>query len=528
MYDNKYDYNDNAETNTSANNTNTSDSATNTTYGGPRTGTYTDYIGYGRSSESSDSNNYYGANDGNGNNGKHNKNKKIAGIIALLMAGILVGSSICYAIMNTQFKASIKINGEEVLPQGDKATGDKSLDSQDKADGQDGILESIFGDIARPDSDNDTDAETDADEDYGIAEDDIAINGVEIPMTGSSGTMDVAQIVEKCLPSVVAITNMSETEVRNFWGERYVRQQKSAGSGIIVDETDSELLILTNFHVVQDNVSLSVVFNGEEDKEDVDVINAVIKDYDANRDFAVIAVPTSAITEEIQKNIRVATIGDSESLKLGEQIVAIGNALGYGQSVTTGIISALNRELEPSENGIGSGVTNTYIQTDAAINPGNSGGAMFNMKGELVGVNSAKIGGSTVEGMGYAIPISDIFTDVETMMTHETRTQLPEDERGYLGVSIVDVTEDISQIYGLPQGIYISAVNPGSGAEAAGIVKEEIIVGIEGKPITTSVELKDYLAYYAKGDSVTITVAHMGTDGYEERDVTVVLGELGD
>ena len=481
---------------------------------------------------------YGGATNSDSPNNKKpnsNKGKKIFGIVGLVLAGALAGSLVCYSIMNTQFHASFKVNGEEKLPQFGKDNDASDNAQSDIEKFADSIFDFAGKDGADGDAADNTGSEDGiAEEDpYGIAEDDIAdaAGDVALPSefatTGGNSTMSVAQIVEKCLPSVVAITNMSETEVRSFWGENYTRQSQSAGSGIIVGETEDELLILTNFHVVENNVSLSVLFNGEEakDADDANIINAVIKDYDSDRDIAVIAVKLSDITPEIKANISVATIGDSDELALGEQIVAIGNALGYGQSVTTGIVSALDRTLGGSS--IESG-DNTFIQTDAAINPGNSGGAMFNMRGELVGVNSAKMGGSTIEGMGYAIPISGIIGDVQDMMTQETKTVLPEDERGYLGVSIVDVTAEISKVYGLPQGIYISAVNPGSGAENAGIKKEDIIVGINGKKVTSSAELKEKLAYYAKGDIVTITVSRMADDGYTETDLEVVLGELGE
>ena len=311
-----------------------------------------------------------------------------------------------------------------------------------------------------------------------------------------------------------------------MWGN-FTQDSESSGSGVIIGETDSELLILTNYHVIEGSKSLSVVFSWEDstDKDDAnsaDIITAQVKDYDESNDIAVISIPMSELSEDTKNKISVATVGDSKNLELGQQIVAIGNALGYGQSITTGIISALDREIE-IQNDSGNTVTNKYIQTDAAINPGNSGGAMFNMKGELVGINSAKISSDSIEGMGYAIPISDIMDKVETMMNQETKAVVEESKRGYLGVSIVDLTSDISSAYGMPQGVYISAVTTGSGAEAAGLTKGDIITGINGKTVTTTSELKNYLSYYAVGDNVTITIERQGDSGYVSKSVDVKL-----
>ena len=337
--------------------------------------------------------------------------------------------------------------------------------------------------------------------------------------------MDVATIVEKCMPSVVAITNHNVTEFRDFWtGRIYEQDNSGAGSGVIIGQTDDELLILTNYHVVEDNQSLSVVFSWEEDAEDIDkddVIYANVKDYDSDRDIAVISVPVSSLSEEILSKISVATVGSSDDLRLGEQVVAIGNALGYGQSVTTGIVSALNRKIADQNDQD----DNAYIQTDAAINLGNSGGALFNMKGELVGINTAMMNSAIAENMGLAIPISEVTGEVEDMMNQEARDTVDADERGYLGVNIVDVTKDISETYGLPQGVYIANVAPGSGADKAGLEKENIITAVNGKNVTTGEELTDYLSKYKKGETVTVTVEYRADDGYATKDVEVTLGD---
>ena len=270
--------------------------------------------------------------------------------------------------------------------------------------------------------------------------------------TASSKEMDVSEIVDKCMPSVVAITNKGETEIRSMWGN-FTQETNSSGSGVIIGQTNTELLILTNYHVIEGSEQLSVVFSWEENQETVDqknIITAQVKDYDSARDIAVIAIDMNSLEQVTVDHITVASIGDSNELKLGQQVVAIGNALGYGQSVTTGIVSAMNRTVE---GGSDIGSANKYIQTDAAINPGNSGGALFNMNGELIGINSAKIATSTVEGMGYAIPISTIMENVEIMMNSETKTLVEEADRGVLGISCIDVTKDISNAYDMPVGV---------------------------------------------------------------------------
>ena len=346
----------------------------------------------------------------------------------------------------------------------------------------------------------------------------------DLPTTASSGQMDVATIVEKCMPSVVAITNHSVTEIRDWFGHIYEQDQSGAGSGVIIGQTDKELLILTNYHVVKDNQTLSVVFSWEEDAEDIDkddIIYAKVKDYDADRDIAVISIASDDLSDEILSKISVATVGSSDDLRLGEQVVAIGNALGYGQSVTTGIVSALNRKIADQNDQD----DNAYIQTDAAINLGNSGGALFNMKGELVGINTAMMNSAIAENMGLAIPISEVTGEVEDMMNQEARDTVDADERGYLGVNIVDVTKDISETYGLPQGVYIANVAPGSGADKAGLEKENIITAVNGKNVTTGEELTDYLSKYKKGETVTVTVEYRDDDGYATKDVEVTLGD---
>lgn len=342
--------------------------------------------------------------------------------------------------------------------------------------------------------------------------------------TSVSG-LSIEQISEMCLPSVVAITNKGEAEIRSLWGT-FTQETEGAGSGVIIGKTDKELVIVTNYHVVSGSRELSVMFSyqeGSSDISDAEIVNAEIKDYDSSKDLAVIAVDLSSLSQETLDNIKVATLGDSNELALGEQVVAIGNALGYGQSITTGIVSAFGRTVSAENAGETVGSANQYIQTDAAINPGNSGGALFNMKGELVGINSAKAADVKVEGMGYAIPISDIKGDMEMMMQRETRLVVEESERGYLGISGNNVTEEINQAYDIPIGAHISSITKGSPAEKAGLQRGMIITGIDGKTVRTIEELKEYLAYYKAGEAVTLTVEVRTDAGYEERQIPVTL-----
>lgn len=352
------------------------------------------------------------------------------------------------------------------------------------------------------------------------------VQKIPVSQQESAGNMlTVGQIAQECLPSVVAITNKGETEIRSMWGT-FTQESESSGSGVIIEQTDTELLIVTNYHVVEGNESLSVLFSYQENAEDLDdtqIVSAKVKDYDADRDLAIIAVDITALSEETFANIKKATMGDSELLTLGEQVVAIGNALGYGQSVTTGVVSALSRSID-----MGDGTTdsNEYIQTDAAINPGNSGGALFNMSGQLVGINSAKIAGSQIEGMGYSIPISDVKEEIETMMLTETRDVIPEEERGWLGISGANVTSDISKQWGIPLGAFISSVTADSPAEKAGLRKEMVIIELNGKSVGSMDDLRSYLSYYRAGETVKLTVLVRGETEYTEKEFEVVLGTM--
>lgn len=340
--------------------------------------------------------------------------------------------------------------------------------------------------------------------------------------TNSAPNATIQAIAQNCLPSVVSITNKGVTEVQTFFG-RYLQDTEGSGSGIIIGENDSELLIVTNYHVVSGSNELTVIFSYDEDSDDPSIVTAKIKGYDSDKDLAVIAVPLSEITEEMRSQIKVATIGNSSNLELGQEVVAIGNALGYGQSVTTGIISALNREVTVSDDNGGT-ITNKLIQTDAAINPGNSGGALLNMNGELIGINSVKVSSSSVEGMGYAIPISDVEPIIKELMLKESRDVVSESAQGYLGISVIDVTSEISEAYDMPVGAYISKVEENSSAQAAGLSKGNIITKFDGQTIKSRSDLITLLTYYRAGETVDVVAMIQGANGYTEKTFTVALG----
>ena len=331
---------------------------------------------------------------------------------------------------------------------------------------------------------------------------------------------DVTQVVKAVMPSVVSVSN-TYVQRGTFFGQEYSSEAVSSGSGIIVGENDSELLIVTNYHVVESADTLSVQFVDEEQ------VQAQIKGTDADKDLAVLAVQLSDIKEDTLNQISIASLGSSDDLTVGEPVIAIGNALGYGQSVTTGVVSALNRPIAVTsqEGQTGDSQINTFIQTDAAINPGNSGGALLNTKGEVIGINSNKIGGSTVEGMGYAIPISDAKPIIEELMQKETRLKVDEANKGVLGITGVNVEAQYSEVYGIPMGVYVSSVTDNSRAAAAGLVRGDIITAINGETVETMEELKEEMNYYQAGDVVTLTIMQGSPTGYQSKDVQVTLGK---
>lgn len=341
-----------------------------------------------------------------------------------------------------------------------------------------------------------------------------SLDGGTIQKTNTVTTVvsDVSDVVASVMPAAVSISN-TYTETMSYFGQALTNEAEASGSGIIVGENDTELLIVTNYHVIENANKLSVQFVDGSEAE------ASVKGTDADMDLAVIAVPLTDISSTSLDQIAIATLGDSDTLKIGEPAIAIGNSLGYGQSVTTGVISALNREMELSD-----GSTGTFIQTDAAINPGNSGGALLNINGEVIGINSNKIGGSVIEGMGYAIPISAASPIIADLMLRETRSKVAEDERGFLGISGISVTADVSSVYGMPKGVYIAQVYDGTAAEAAGLKKGDIITAFDGANVSSMDELQRLLEYYAKGDTAEVTIMTVSNDGYVSKTVSITLG----
>ena len=346
-------------------------------------------------------------------------------------------------------------------------------------------------------------------------------NGTSLSTSSSVVTSDVSDVVDKVMPSIVSITSMSVQEVQSFFGGTYEQTSEGAGTGIIIGKNDTELLIVTNNHVVEGSDTLTVTFN------DQSSVEANIKGTDATYDVAVIAVALDQISDDTMNEISVATLGDSTNLKIGEPAIAIGNALGYGQSVTTGVISALDRSVSTTDTQTGetqeSGAK--LIQTDAAINPGNSGGALVNVNGEVIGINSAKLTGESVEGIGYAIPISDVSDLIQNLMNQETKTKVPENERGLLGITGMSVSDAFSQQIDVPAGVDVMEVSSGSGADEAGMTKGSIITAINGSSIDSMEALQEQLQYYAKGETVSLTILVPQSNGeYDEQTLDVTLG----
>ena len=350
----------------------------------------------------------------------------------------------------------------------------------------------------------------------------------------------VAAVAQASMPSVVAITTVSVQEIPSFFGySSHQYKSASTGSGIIVGDNDDELLIATNNHVVDGATTLSVCFIGDDvanaetetvnagDNGDLnveDAVSAKIKGTDADNDLAVVAVKKSDIPEDTLNQIKIAQIGSSDDLAVGQQVVAIGNALGYGQSVTSGWISALNRTISTDDGTNSTGL----IQTDAAINPGNSGGALLNMKGELIGINSAKYADSAVEGMGYAIPISKAKPILEELMNRETREKVDSSKKGYLGVSLANLTTEAIEMYNMPTGAFVRSVEDNSPAQEAGICKGDIIVKFDGQKVSDGDDLLDKLQYYKSGEKIEAVIARATNGEYEENTIELTLGTRPD
>lgn len=325
---------------------------------------------------------------------------------------------------------------------------------------------------------------------------------------------DISQVVDRVMPAMVSIVNHTTT-YENFFGQRYAAEAEASGSGIIVAENDEELLIVTNHHVAANANALDITFI------DGSTAEAKPKGSDADMDLAVLAVLKSDLSDETMSKIVIASLGDSDSLKLGEPVIAIGNALGYGQSVTNGIVSALNRELEMDD-----GTSGKFIQTNAAINPGNSGGALLNMNGEVIGINSNKIGGTAIEGMGYAIPINSASPIIDELMQRKTlRNEVKEEDRGYFGLNLQNINAEYASAYNIPVGAVVMSVEEDGPAASAGIKERDIITKVEGSRISQLEELQEILKYYSAGDEVEVVVMRQNEDEFKEVTLKVTLGQ---
>lgn len=356
--------------------------------------------------------------------------------------------------------------------------------------------------------------------------------------TGSTakGSLDVSEIVSEALPSIVSITTKSVQEVQNYFGmygmygyapQQQEQEVEGSGSGIIVGKNDDELLIATNYHVVEGADTLSVAFT------DGNAVEASVKGFDEERDLAVVSVSLDDVEDDTMDAISIANIGSSDDLKVGEQVVAIGNALGYGQSVTTGIVSAKNRRMDSDNNTVTDGSDDSsdgvnLIQTDAAINPGNSGGALLNMKGEVVGINSAKLASTEVEGMGYAIAISDVTDILQNLMNETSRDKLDDSEHGVLGIEGSSVSSEAVQMYGIPAGVFVKKVTEGGAADKAGLKANSVITEFNGKAVSSTDQLIEYLSYYEPDEEVELTVQVPHGTSYKEETVKVTLDENTD
>ena len=356
--------------------------------------------------------------------------------------------------------------------------------------------------------------------------------------TGSTakGSLDVSEIVSEALPSIVSITTKSVQEVQNYFGmygmygyapQQQEQEVEGSGSGIIVGKNDDELLIATNYHVVEGADTLSVAFT------DGNAVEASVKGFDEERDLAVVSVSLDDVEDDTMDAVSIANIGSSDDLKVGEQVVAIGNALGYGQSVTTGIVSAKNRRMDSDNNTVTDGSDDSsdgvnLIQTDAAINPGNSGGALLNMEGEVVGINSAKLASTEVEGMGYAIAISDVTDILQNLMNETSRDKLDDSEHGVLGIEGSSVSSEAVQMYGIPAGVFVKKVTEGGAADKAGLKENSVITEFNGKAVSSTDQLIEYLSYYEPDEEVELTVQVPHGTSYKEETVKVTLDENTD
>lgn len=421
----------------------------------------------------------------------------LAGVLAAVTIGAVAGGMASFSA--SQDDAQLQIS--------DEAKDEADADSEDAAKESEAAVED-----AQP-----AEEETDLPAGEITKADLVDVSDAAVANSG------VAEVANNVMPAMVSITNTSVQEVMDwFRGGNFQYESKSLGTGVIMGENDEELLIVTNNHVVADSSELTVSFIDEESVE------GVIKGTDAGDDLAVVAVRLEDIPAETMEQIRIANVADSEDVRVGEQVVAIGNALGYGQSVTTGIVSALGRTITVADES-GYNEYTDLIQTDAAINQGNSGGALLNMKGEVIGINSVKAGASGVEGMGYAISTSKAIPIIRNLMNKKTRELVSEDQLPYLGIVGQDVTRDVAQLYGLPEGIYVTELSEDGPSDQAGIIPGMIITGFDGESIDSMSDLQELLPYYAGGETVSITVSVQNEDGeYEEQSFDVTLGLRSD
>ena len=466
-----------------------------------------DNNGYNNNSDNGNNNSYYSSsgnsnsyynNSNNSNNeqdpNKKKKNKNQIIVMVFAISAIVIGA--LAVTISLAYKNISSTNISEI-------TTNQSSETKDKAK---------YEDIGSTNISNDTTSST----------------------TGGVTVTDVSGVVDASMPSVVAITSKTLVETKGYSQDIFdyyfnggsdrnqTYEQEAAGSGIIIDQTDSELLIVTNNHVVEGADSLKIQFNGEDTDKAVD---GYIKGTDSDADIAVVAVKLKDISSDTLKNIKKATIGDSDSVKVGEGVIAIGNALGYGQSVTTGVISAKDREATIEDK------TMKLLQTDAAINGGNSGGALLNAKGEVIGINVAKYSSSgssmsaSVEGMGFAIPVSSVKNIISNLETKETRAKVDEDQQGYLGIQGNNVPDDASEQYGIPKGAYVYKVTENGPAANAGIGEYDVITKFDGQTVSSMESLQNMMQYYKAGEKVKLTVAYRDGKEYKEKEVTVTLGD---
>ena len=443
--------------------------------------------------------------------GSSNTPKKKKGTFKKILTGALVG--IIFGIFAGAGFLAVSYAGDRFLGSDTKEKIIKSDNTADEADIEDTEKKVSLKDKKTKDEDPEEEEET-------FESPDIA---TVAPAKATEGILDVSDVVKSVMPSVVSVTN-SYTAKMQYFGQVYSQEAQSAGSGIIIGKSDTELLIATNHHVVESADELAVVFVNDESAE------AQIKGTDPDRDLAVIAVQLKDLDDDTVDSIAIAKLGDSDALEVGDPVIAIGNALGYGQSVTTGVVSALDRPIavSSSESAYGDSEVSKFIQTDAAINPGNSGGALLNINGEVVGINSNKIGGNAIEGMGYAIPISDAEPIIRKLMNKETKIKVEDGDQGYLGITGVTVEKEYAQVYGMPIGVYISSVADGSAAAGAGLVRGDVITKINGQKVESMEALKEEMQYYSAGTKVTLTVMQASPIGYNGKEVDVVLGSADD